>query len=148
STLEDVATGPFQLPATDPLGGAMTFQILSAPGKGTVTILDASSGLIQYTPAANQNGIDTFVYRVFNAVGWADATVQVNIAPVEDAPTFDGSTTLAPATSESLYAAIIGASDVDGDPLTFAGVSLPAWLTLIDNGNGTATLFGMPFNAN
>src|SRR5207248_1838153 len=130
--VEDTAV-QFQLPGRDPLGGAVHFQILSAPSKGTIT-LDPATGLMQYTPAANQNGADTFVYRVFNAVGWSDATITVNIQPVEDAPTFSTPTPLAGATSESAYAATITGADVDGDHLSVSVVSMPAWLQLVGNG--------------
>src|SRR5207253_2835599 len=35
-------------------------------------------------------------------------------------------------------------SDADGDAISITATTLPAWLTLIDNGNGTATLSGTP----
>jgi hypothetical protein len=32
--------------------------------------------------------------------------------------------------------------DPDGDPLTITALGLPAWMTLIDHGDGTAALIG------
>uniref|UniRef100_UPI00111EC962 putative Ig domain-containing protein n=1 Tax=Flavicella sediminum TaxID=2585141 RepID=UPI00111EC962 len=34
-----------------------------------------------------------------------------------------------------------------GDQISILGISLPTWLTLVDNGNGTATLSGIPTTA-
>jgi MYXO-CTERM domain-containing protein len=42
----------------------------------------------------------------------------------------------------------VAASDVDaGDSLTITATTLPTWLTLTDNGDGTASLAGTPDNA-
>jgi hypothetical protein len=42
------------------------------------------------------------------------------------------------------YAARVAASDVDGNAITFSLQSAPAWLTLTDHADGTATLRGTP----
>jgi large repetitive protein len=42
---------------------------------------------------------------------------------------------------------LIRASDTDGDALTFNGENLPAFVSLINNGNGTATLIVNPTSA-
>ncbi len=42
------------------------------------------------------------------------------------------------------YAYTVEASDGDGDTLIFGSTTLPAWLTLTDNGDGTAELKGTP----
>jgi hypothetical protein len=41
------------------------------------------------------------------------------------------------------YTQMIAATDADGDALTFSA-QLPDWLTLINHGDGTATLTGTP----
>ena len=43
-----------------------------------------------------------------------------------------------------LYSYNVTASDVDGDALDFVGTTIPGWLTLSDNGDGTALLSGTP----
>jgi len=43
-----------------------------------------------------------------------------------------------------LYTYPIAAQDDDGGPLAITTTSLPAWLTLVDHGDGTATLSGTP----
>lgn len=42
----------------------------------------------------------------------------------------------------------ITATDPNGFALVIGSTNLPSWLTLVDNGNGTATLSGTPFAAN
>ncbi len=63
-----------------PAAGAKTYSIITAPASGTATI-NASTGLITYTPATTYNGVRSMVYRVLNTVtGLADtAYAYVNI---------------------------------------------------------------------
>ena len=51
------------------------------------------------------------------------------------------------ATENATYSYTITTSDVAGDIPTITASVLPAWLTLVDNGDGTATLSGTPTNA-
>ncbi len=78
--------------------------------------------------------------------GTAIATFNLTVANVNDAPNF----TTAPVitgTQDILYTYNIAATDPDtGDLLTITAPNLPAWLTLTDSGNGTATLTGTPTN--
>jgi carbonic anhydrase/acetyltransferase-like protein (isoleucine patch superfamily) len=69
------------------------------------------------------------------------------VTPVNDAPRFD-STPVTAAIEDALYAYLIAASDEDhaGAQLRFAALTLPAWLGLADNGDGTARLSGTPLN--
>lgn len=48
------------------------------------------------------------------------------------------------ATENSLYEYTISASDFYGNPINFDALVLPAWLSLTNNGNNTATLSGTP----
>ncbi len=59
--------------------------LLAGPAHGTLT-LDAN-GSFSYQPAADYHGSDSFTYRAFNGKDYsAPATVQLTIAPVNDAP--------------------------------------------------------------
>ena len=84
--------------------GPVTLSVLTNdtdPDDDTLTVLGASDGLfgttvvnldgtITYTPYADFNGTDTFVYAVDDGFGgWVYATVTVTVAPVNDAPTID-----------------------------------------------------------
>ena len=70
----------------------------------------------------------------------------ITVANVNDPPSFT-STPVTGATQDSPYTYVVAATDPDGNPLTFSEATpLPSWLTLTDNGNGTATLSGTPAN--
>src|SRR6185369_1392324 len=71
----------------------------------------------------------------------------ITVAAINHAPKFT-STPVTSATSESPYHYNVTASDADGDTLQIVASSLPSWLTLVDNGNGIATLAGTPTNVN
>ncbi|WP_448604511.1 tandem-95 repeat protein [Thermoleptolyngbya sp.] len=131
NTDEDVAASGSLLGA-DIDGDALTYQIVTAPTKGVVTITNAATGAFTYTPNANVNGADSFTYRVFDGTVYSSpATVTVAIAPVNDAPqAADGSLTT---TRNQPQSGTIAAADVDGDPLTYSVVTAPA--------NGTLTSF-------
>ncbi|MBI9064037.1 MAG: hypothetical protein JEZ14_18780, partial [Marinilabiliaceae bacterium] len=64
----------------------------------------------------------------------------------QTAPTF---TSVAPtaATQDILYTYNITSNDDDGNTVTITAPTLPEWLTLNDNTDGTATLSGTPLNA-
>ncbi|MGI9324645.1 MAG: DUF4347 domain-containing protein [Pseudomonadales bacterium] len=74
------------------------------------------------------------------------ATRVVQVSAVNDAPTFT-STAVIGATEDSPYTYLITTNDPDGDAVSITDVTLPGWLTLIDNGDGTATLSGTPGNS-
>jgi len=64
-----------------------TLTICSGPENG-VLYVDASSGLIAYTPAANYWGIDSFTYTIRDDDGMVsnEAMVTITVNPVNDAP--------------------------------------------------------------
>ena len=47
---------------------------------------------------------------------------------------------------DSLYSYSVGTLDDDGDAVTMAAPTRPAWLGFVDNGDGTASLSGTPVN--
>jgi len=131
NTDEDVATSGFLLGA-DVDGDALTYQIVTAPTKGVVTITNAATGAFTYTPNANANGADSFTYRVFDGTVYSSpATVTVAIAPVNDAPQVSNSNLTT--TRNQPQSGTISATDIDGDTLTYSVVTAPA--------NGTLTSF-------
>lgn len=69
------------------------------------------------------------------------------IAPVPSvAPTFT-STAPSSTTAEQIFTYNVTATDANqGDSLTITSSQLPAWLELVDHGDGTATLSGTPAN--
>jgi len=72
--------------------------------------------------------------------------LQIGVTAVDDAPTFT-STPNTGATEAVDYVYAITAADPDGDAMTITAPTLPAWLTLVDNGVGSALLSGTPTGA-
>ena len=96
---------------------------------------------MNYTPNADFNGEDSFSIKVTDTSQNIDTiTVNVTVASVNDIPVI--TSTPMTATSEQSYSYTITASDADGDALSFNATTLPSWLSLHDNGDGTATLSG------
>ncbi len=113
--------------------------MLTDNGDGTATL----SG----TPSNADVGEHAVVLQVTDSGGLSDTQAfTVTVANVNDAPSF----TSAPVTTAIqgvLYTYAITTTDPDlayGDVLTITAPTLPAWLTLTDNGDGTATLAGTP----
>jgi hypothetical protein len=103
-------------------GPAATVTALSiASGGGALT--NNSNGTWTYTPAANFDGAASFAYTASDGALSASSTASLDITPVNDAPSFDGS--IAPAgtvtTSENAKSVVnLAGSDVEGDTLGFA----------------------------
>jgi hypothetical protein len=70
-----------------------------------------------------------------------------NFTTANTAPYFT-STPILTATVGVSYTYNIVAVDPDGDPITITSPTIPAWLNLTDNGDGTAILTGTPASAN
>ncbi len=147
------ATGMSAGPA-DESGQVLTFNVtgntngsLFAAGPS----VDPSSGDLTYTPAANANGSATISLTLSDDGGIlnggvdtsASQSFDINVTSVNDDPVFT-STAPTSTVSKSPYAYNVTTSDPDPDTWTITAPTKPAWLTLTDNGDGTATLSGTP----
>ncbi|MGB0413636.1 MAG: DUF7594 domain-containing protein, partial [Coraliomargarita sp.] len=129
--------------AIDLDGDALTYLKVDGPSWLTV----ASDGTLSGTPAQSDVGANAFTVSVSDGIAPAvQATLNINVINVNDAPVFaadpiNGSS----ATEDAAYAGSISgsASDDDGDSLTYAKVSGPAWLSVASNG----ALSGTPDNS-
>jgi VCBS repeat-containing protein len=115
-----------------------TWLTLTDNGDGTATL----SG----TPTNAEVGSHAVVLEVTDGTAITTQSFSIVVANTNDAPTFDSAPVTA-ATEDSAYSYSIATTDVDGDPRTITATTLPTWLTLTDNGDGTATLSGTPTNA-
>ena len=106
-------------------GRVLTYSINASPTKGTVVITNAATGAFSYTPNANENGDDSFTFRVNDGVQLSNlATISVAIAPVNDAPmAIAGSLAV---TEDRAETGILIGTDVDGQALTFEIVGTPS----------------------
>ncbi len=71
-----------RLPAADPEGDRLQYEIVAYPTMGLLTMLDTAAGTYSYTPYEGALGSDTFTYRVRDSYGnySAPRTVEVSIA--------------------------------------------------------------------
>lgn len=126
----------------DPDGDALTIVGLGSPVHGAAEV-DAE-GVVTYTPEADYFGVDVFTYTVADGSGSeASASVTITLTAVNDAPRFESAPVTGVAEGET-YTYDVTTSDVEGDALVIAASNLPAWLSLVDAGDGTATLSGTP----
>jgi hypothetical protein len=126
---------------TDPDGDTLSSILVTPPTNGTV-VLNAD-GSFTYTPNANYNGADSFVYRAQDASGDFDlATVRINVTPVNDGPdavddayttTEDTVLTITPA------GVLTNDNDADGDTLTVQSHTQPTNGTVTVNADGSFT---------
>ena len=143
---EDAAyTGTLAGTATDPdAGDTLTFSKITGPTWLTV----ASNGGLSGTPLNANVGSNSFTVRVTDAGGLtANATLNIAIANVNDAPVFTNPTiTGTAATEDAAYTGTLAGTATDqdaGDTFTYSKVSGPSWLTVASNGG----LSGTPANA-
>ncbi|NNE46289.1 MAG: tandem-95 repeat protein, partial [Rhodothermales bacterium] len=133
--------------ATDPDGNALTFSA-ATPLPSWLTLTDNENGTatLTGTPANGDVGPNDVDLQVSDGTLTDTQSFTITVADVNDPPSFT-STPVTGATQGSLYSYVATANDPDGDILTFSEASLlPTWLTLTNNGNGTATLSGTPAN--
>lgn len=120
-----------------------TVQVLDDVANGTVSV-DATTGVITYTPDENFSGTDTFTYVVQDDANGTsnEATVTLTVNPVNDAPVAaDNAATLQEETPHVIN--VLGNdSDVDGslDTASVEVVSSPSdGDTTIDTATGAIT---------
>ncbi|HEX7277315.1 MAG TPA: Ig-like domain-containing protein, partial [Acidimicrobiales bacterium] len=87
SIAEDLAvTIPVLANDTDGNGDPLVVTAVSGPAHGTATAVQSATR-IEYTPAPDYNGTDSFTYDVGDGYGGsATATVTVTVTPTNDAP--------------------------------------------------------------
>jgi len=127
-TDEDTST-PITLTGSVGNGAEISYVITSNPSNGTLS--GVAPNLI-YTPDANYNGPDSFTFKTVYGAAFAEATVSINVNPVNDAPTAGPDT--ATTTKNTTVNILVLANDPDpeGDVLTVTAVTQGA--------NGTATI--------
>ncbi|MGQ9684221.1 MAG: Ig-like domain-containing protein, partial [Anaerolineae bacterium] len=92
---------------------------VSAVGDGVDhgTLVINADGSFTYTPAANFCGTDSFSYQVQNECGADVATVSIEVAPVNDAPTADDDSFTTD--EDTPVSGTLTGSDPEGGALTF-----------------------------
>lgn len=138
----------YAITTSDPDAGD-TLTITAPTLTAWLTLADNGDGTASLTgtPANANVGVHNVTLRVSDGTVSVDQTFTVTVANVNNAPVFT-STPVTAATEDSPYIYNVTVTDADlGDVLTITVPTLPARLSLTDNGGGTAVLAGMPANA-
>jgi large repetitive protein len=125
----------------DPDGDPFTVRLIGLPSHGTLVL--AGDGSFLYTPAENFHDTDHFTYRANDSLGDSNlATVTITVTAVNDPPVArdDAYTGLQDTPLVVGAPGILGNdTDVDGDPLSAVGATLPEHGALTLNANGSLT---------
>ncbi|MBA3470372.1 MAG: tandem-95 repeat protein [Herpetosiphonaceae bacterium] len=127
-------------------GDAFSVSAIGPAQHGTLANLGSS---VAYTPTANFAGTDSFTYTVSDAGGLsATALVSLTVGlPTTPWPGFRQLPGSLPVAGQ-YYSATLVADDADADDmLEFSAENLPPGLSLVDHGDRTATLGGLPTQA-
>jgi CSLREA domain-containing protein len=124
-TTDEDAPANGNLRATDSDNPSLTYSIVTNPTKGVLSNFDSATGSFTYTPNANENGADSFTFKVND--GQIDsnvATESFTINPVNDAPTANPQSVT---TDEDTAKPItLTGSDIEASALTFSVVTGPS----------------------
>ena len=111
-------------------GDTLTYEIVSQPANGTLTI---AGKVVTYSPNANWHGSDSFTYKVNDGTVDSNvATVTIIVTPINFAPVAQDINVTTPEDTP-IDITLLG-TDVDGDTLTYAIVDQPT--------NGALTIVG------
>jgi len=128
----------------DPENDAMTVLLVQPPVHGSVNL--SPDGSFSYTPSADFNGEDSFIYRATDGLLLSiDATVTLTVTPTNDAPvavadTYAGTEEVA-LTIAAAAGLLTNDSDLDADALTARLVQGPTadQGTVVVNSDGSFT---------
>jgi gliding motility-associated-like protein len=129
--------------------GNLIFTIPVRPGWLSVSQNGNGSVTLSGTPTNANVGNNNVTIRVSDGIKQKDQVYVIEVSPVNDAPVFE-STPVTNSTEDLNYQYNIKVKDEDNslNTLNITATQLPAWLTLVDNKNGTAILSGSPSQAN
>lgn len=120
ATDEDAAMH-VELGGVDADGDAVSFSIVSGPSHGQ---LSGHAPQLVYTPDANYSGSDSFSFVASDGeLTSAPATIQIDVAPVNDAPVAGGAEVSVD--EDGSTPVLLAGVDVDGDAVTWTVVSGP-----------------------
>ena len=138
----------FEITATDP-DEEDTLNITQEGLPPWLTLTQTSNGeaTLRGTPLQAHVGQYIFEINVTDTKGVSDTqTLIINANNINDDPVWESETTHQ-LTEDTAFQFTLRAIDEDvGDILVISPVSIPDWLTLLDNENGTALLSGTPLN--
>jgi hypothetical protein len=105
-------------------GGQLNFAITRSPMYGS---LSGTAPDLVYTPNANVNGFDEIAYEVSYGPAKVAATMQIEIAPINDAPVAIHDSATVRRGKAVVIAVLNNDTDIDGDALSIQSVSKPKY---------------------
>jgi len=122
-------------------GDTLTVSSTPVTGPSNGVLILSGTGTFTYTPNADFNGSDSFVYQIVDGNGGsAQALVTINVASINDAPVaLDDALNAQPNTSGLIDGDLLIANDMDveGDTLTLVGLTQPTSGFVALNPDGT-----------
>ncbi len=124
------------LPApVDVARSAVSYSLAAGAAHGTASI--SAAGQLQYTPAANFHGVDMVSFDIVGQAGGSNRYVAyIDVLPVNDAAPVGRDGSYLAAGKGVTHARLPGASDVDGDVLSYALSSDPRSGSVAVSGDG------------
>jgi hypothetical protein len=127
-------------------GAVLSITAPTLPAWLTITDNGDGTAVLTGTPENGHVGINDVTLRVNDTVMDVDQIFTIDVGNTNDGPSFT-STPVARVDEDTQYRYDITATDPDlGNTLAITAPTLPAWLTIADHGDGTATLTGTPIN--
>jgi hypothetical protein len=140
---EDLAY-TYNVTSSDPdAGDTLAITAPTLPAWLTLTDNGDGTATLAGTPGDADVGANNVSLQVSDGTAPVTQDFTITVAGVNDVPQFTSTPGLA-ATAEAVYSYNVATSDPDSAMLSITAPTLPTWLTLADNGDGTATLTGMP----
>lgn len=122
----------YQAVALDPDNQPLTYSVAGGPLSEAAFTIDAATGLVSWTPTANDIGNHTVTLKVEDGVGGSATqrySIQVSTAAVNRPPIISTAPTTRVSVGAS-YEYLATAVDPDGDAVTFTKLDGPAELTV------------------
>lgn len=133
---------------TPPVHGQL--ELTTNPGVAitSFTQADINAERLLYQHDGSDPAADSLEFTVSDGAGGTipATTFNISVTAVNEAMQFV-STALTAADEDTEYVYNVITSNGDGEHLAITANNLPSWLTLVDHGNGTATLSGTPTNS-
>ncbi len=143
SAVEDAAYNS-TIMASDPESQPLTYECTDLPDWLDMTDNGDGTATLTGTPGEADVGEHTFTLRVHDADNVVEQSYTITVAALPNTAPEITSTPVTVANAGGVYSYTVQAADIDQDALSFSNNTLPDWLTLIDNGDGTAELVGTP----
>ncbi len=132
----------YAVAANDLNNDVLAFTAVAKPAWLTLTDHGDGTATLSGTPPAPGSAAVTL--RVSDGAASADQTFSLFLAPAgaNSAPTFTSSPAATTLSVGDVFSYAVTSADAESMPRSISATTLPSWLTLVDQGDGTATLSG------